>query len=115
MNLLSQLKSKFNVGELWIPNHAVLQDELLKFKPVRDSQGRWKVQGVGAHDDCVISLAMAVDGYIKYGGQISLETLDNANLISFKDANFTEEEIQELFEEARLSQVNLALQPDYYR
>lgn len=114
MNILSQLKVRFNTGELWIPNHDILMDELLKFKPVRDSNGRWKVQGVGAHDDIVMSLAMAIDAYINYGGVVGLETLDDENLISFRDSEFDKKEQEELMKEAIDTQINVALKPDIY-
>jgi len=46
---------------LFIPNHPILIKELMAFGIKKDNYGKETWEGLGAHDDTVMSLAFAYD------------------------------------------------------
>jgi len=68
--LISQLQSAFESGYLFIPNDEILLNELFSFRAVTKN-GRVKLEGVGAHDDMVMSLALALEAFFSLGGSVT--------------------------------------------
>jgi len=60
--IITALQSAFEHGEIGIPNYPVLIGELLSFESKRTASGNFTYSAPeGAHDDCVMSLAIAWD------------------------------------------------------
>jgi len=68
--LISQLQSAFESGYLFIPDNEILLNELFSFRAVMKN-GRVKLEGVGQHDDMVMSLALALEAYNSLGTYVT--------------------------------------------
>lgn len=62
-NLIEKLKVAIELEMIWIPNIKILIDELKEYETELLPSGRYRYSAPdGRHDDCVISLALAVWG-----------------------------------------------------
>lgn len=59
--IIEQLVTAFNTNHISIPNHQELIRQLQHYTVERTKSGKITYNGIGAHDDCVIALALALD------------------------------------------------------
>jgi hypothetical protein len=69
--MLGHLQAAFQKGCLQIPNDQELINELAKFRAY-EKNGKYKIEGVGAHDDMVMSLAIAYENSLETGQPVSV-------------------------------------------
>lgn len=72
--LISQLQSALENGTLFIPNDDLLIKELLSFRSFKRND-KYKLEGVGAHDDIVMALALAYEAYLTMNSMVVAETI----------------------------------------
>jgi len=68
--ILTQLQAAFERGELFIPEDESLLEELAAFG-IKKVRGKETLEGLGQHDDQVMSLAIALEAAVEGGGIIS--------------------------------------------
>jgi len=69
--ILGHLEAAFNKGIIKIPNNQTLITELMRFRAYKKGD-KYKIEGVGAHDDMVMSLAIAYENALENNNQISV-------------------------------------------
>ena len=66
-DLVSKIEAALSTGALIILNHPILQKELRGFGLKRKKGGGYELCGLIGHDDCVLSLGIALDGFYGKG------------------------------------------------
>ena len=69
-DLISHLQAKCETKTLWILNNPILIDEMQSFG-IKESRGKYKIVGLGKHDDTVIALGLALESAMSKVGRAS--------------------------------------------